>query len=365
VNVGIVYPIPFGTEGVFGGAERYVSGLARELSRTEATTLVTIGPRRVSERAGRLRIETHPFLALVRGVRHNPFALGFLKSLAGVDIIHCHGYSTLSTDLSVLFARLTRKKVFITDHGGGADVSLTRWANVADLADGLLMVSEFASRSFGASRTARTIVYGGVDVERFSPGPRRVGGGTVLFVGRLLPHKGVNYLIEAMDPHTPLRIVGQPYDRRYHEHLRQLADGKNVTFVSGAGDDDLVNEYRSSSLVVLPSVYEDIYGHRSPRPELLGLAALEAMACGVPVLCTSVGGLPEVVEDGRTGFVVPPNDAGALAARIALVREQPDRLRRMGERARARVLDRFTWARVAQRCLTAYAATALPVAAAV
>jgi glycosyltransferase involved in cell wall biosynthesis len=78
------------------------------------------------------------------------------------------------------------------------------------------------------------------------------------------------------------------------------------------------------------------------------------MACGAPAVCTSAGAMPEVVEDGVTGFVVPPNDSAALARAVLRLRDDPDEARRLGEAARRRVLERFTWPRVVQRCLEAY-----------
>jgi starch synthase len=88
--------------------------------------------------------------------------------------------------------------------------------------------------------------------------------------------------------------------------------------------------------------------------ELLGLAVIEAMASGTPVVASKVGGVAEVVEDGVTGFLVPSGDVPSLNDRLALLLGDPGRARRMGEAARARVLERFTWTQVAQRCLDAY-----------
>jgi alpha-maltose-1-phosphate synthase len=70
--------------------------------------------------------------------------------------------------------------------------------------------------------------------------------------------------------------------------------------------------------IVLPSVHTTIYGEYHPIPELLGRTLLEGMACGARAICTNVTSMPEIVEDGVTGFVVPPNDSGALRDRIGL-----------------------------------------------
>jgi glycosyltransferase involved in cell wall biosynthesis len=97
-----------------------------------------------------------------------------------------------------------------------------------------------------------------------------------------------------------------------------------------------------------------MYGGETLVPELLGQTLLEGMACGLPAICTSVASMPEIVVDGVTGFVVPPNDPRALSEKIAWLRDHPERARAMGEAARKRVLDKFTWPQVVQRCLDIY-----------
>jgi len=356
MKVAIVYPIPFGKEGSFGGGERYAFELARALSRFVDARLVTIGKRRSTQQMDGLRIETHPYLRLVEGTRSNPLALGFLRSLADVDVVHCTSYSTLITDLSVLYARACRKRVFITDIGGGGYISLRRILNVAKLSHGLLLLSRFAERFFPPGPPSRRVVYGGVDVDRFGPadGPR---GRSVLYVGRLLPHKGIDFLIRAVPPGVPLRIVGRWHAPAYAAELVELARGKDVTFVDSADDQRLIDEYRRAAVCVLPSVYRDVRGALTAGPELLGLAVLEAMACAVPVVCTEVGSMPEIVEDGITGYVVPPNDPVALWDRIGALLEDPAQAARMGAAARQGIVARFTWEAVARRCLDAYAGT--------
>jgi glycosyltransferase involved in cell wall biosynthesis len=89
-------------------------------------------------------------------------------------------------------------------------------------------------------------------------------------------------------------------------------------------------------------------------PELLGLTLLESMACGTPVICTEVGSMPELVDDGVTGFVVPPNDPLALRDRIDYLRQNSDLAQQMGQAAREKVLNHFTWEAVAKHCLAIY-----------
>jgi glycosyltransferase involved in cell wall biosynthesis len=176
----------------------------------------------------------------------------------------------------------------------------------------------------------------------------------VLFVGRLLPHKGIDDLIRAVEAGWELVIMGRPYQPEYFALLQGLAADKNVRFVTDASDEDLVRAYQEAAVTVLPSVYRDTYGVHHEIPELLGLVLLESMACGTPAICTDVGGMPEFVEEGVTGFVVPPNSPGALRERIAFLVENPQEAARMGQRGRETVARRFTWRAVAERCLQAY-----------
>jgi len=107
--------------------------------------------------------------------------------------------------------------------------------------------------------------------------------------------------------------------------------------------------------VVLPSVYRTTYGDESKVPELLGQTLLEGMACGRPVICTRVASMPEIVEDGVCGFIVPPNDPVAIAERMRWLREHPTEAVAMGAAGRQRVLEKFTWPQVVRRCLEIYA----------
>jgi glycosyltransferase involved in cell wall biosynthesis len=97
--------------------------------------------------------------------------------------------------------------------------------------------------------------------------------------------------------------------------------------------------------------------------ELLGLAALESMACGTAAIVSRVAALPEIVEDGVTGFIVPPNDPAALRERLRALDADPDLAEAMGRRGREAVLARFTWDAAADRCLRAYRAGAAEAAA--
>jgi glycosyltransferase involved in cell wall biosynthesis len=135
-----------------------------------------------------------------------------------------------------------------------------------------------------------------------------------------------------------------------------MAGGKDVVFRHTFADEELVTAYRSALCLVLPSVYQTMYGDRTEVPELLGQTLLEGMACGTPAICTDVASMPEVVENGVSGFVVPPNDSASLGAKLAWLRDRPETVSSMGEAARRRVVELFSWPAVVDRCLKIYAA---------
>jgi alpha-maltose-1-phosphate synthase len=362
LTVAHLVPAPFDpTDGVVGGAERYAFELARHMSDRVTTRLVTFGATARRERIGRLDMMVLDGACHVRGQRTNPVALALLGALRAVSVIHCHQQHVVASSVAAAFARLTGRRVFVTDLGGGGFdvstfVSTDRWYH------GHLHISEYSRKvaGHGESPSAR-VISGGVDTTRFSPDLSAVRQPSehrdaVLFVGRILPHKGIHDLIDAVAPDVPLRIVGQALDAEYLEALRVKAAGKRVTFVHDANDAALVEEYRRAACVVLPSVYSTPDGGTTRVPELLGQTLLEAMSCARPVICTDVASMPEVVIQGENGFIVAPNNPQALGAAIDAIVADPVRADAMGRAGRQRMLDRFQWEHVVDRCLEAYAA---------
>jgi glycosyltransferase involved in cell wall biosynthesis len=349
-------PALFGTDGIVGGAERYAYELARHMADVVPTTLVSFGDRSRDDHDGPLRVRVVGQPWLVRGQRTNPFSATVFRELRHADVVHCHQQHVLVSSAAAAWARMTGRRVFVSDLGGGGwdvsgYISTDRWFH------GHLHLSEYSRRVFGHAHDARAhVIGGGVDVQKFSPARRASSGRDVLFVGRLLPHKGVDYLIQALPEGMSLRIVSHEPDAGVKAHLSALARGKDVTFLEHLDDVALVREYRQSLCIVLPSVYRSADGRQTKVPELLGQTLLEGMACGIPAVCTRVASMPEVVEHGITGFVVAPNDAPSIAERLAWLRTHPDKAARMGAAARQRVLERFTWPAVVGRCLAHYEA---------
>jgi glycosyltransferase involved in cell wall biosynthesis len=353
-----VVPTPFGAGGLFGGGERYPLELARALAAEVACELVTFGPRAARRREpGGLRIRTLPAPLYLGGHPAHPLAPGLVRALAGADLIHTHHLRSAPSRLAALSARLRGQRLVVTDHGlQGGD-----WAGLLPrLFDRFLMVSAYSARELHTPPARTRVIYGGADPARYAPDEavRREG---VLFVGRITPHKGVDRLIAALPPGAALRIAGStghdpdPPERDYPQLLTRLAAGRDVRFLGPVADADLPALYRQAAVLVLPSVERTCYGRAIQVSELLGLVVLEAMASGTPVIASRLGGLPEIVEHGVTGFLVEPGNVADLQARLAQLLADPALAARLGRNARARVLAEFTWGACAARCLAAYA----------
>ena len=350
-----IVPALFGADdGIVGGAERYAFELARHMAESIPTRLVTFGERAREERQGALQVRVIGDPWYVRGQRFNPVSAALLGEVWRAGVVHCHQQHVAASSLAAAAGRLFRRRVFCTDLGGGgwdvsAYVSTDRWYN------GHLHISEYSRSVSGHTRCDRAqVILGGVDTTRFSPDPSSNGDATILFVGRILPHKGIHDLVDALEEHTAAEIIGPAPDAPYFEELQRRAQGKRIRFRTDCDDAALVEAYRRATCVVLPSVYRDFYGGETRIPELLGQTLLEGMACGTPGICTDVASLPEVIEHGRTGLVVPPNDAMALRAAIRWMLSHPQERSAMGARGRARVEQEFTWQAVVERCLRAY-----------
>lgn len=341
-------------QGILGGAERYAFELARHMSEVRPTTLLTFGEKDIERKVDRLRVRVIGSPAYLRGQRNNPMAAGLIREVLKAKVVHCHQQHIVASSSAALACRLTGRKAFVSDLGGGgwdvsSYISTDRWYH------GHLHISEYSRTIFGhAGKPWADVIYGGVDTRTFSPGPNPSVRDTVLFVGRLLPHKGVDDLVRAIPKNMRLELIGQPYDQRFLRDLHGLANGKQVTFRHTCTDDDLVGAYRGALCVVLPSVYRSCYGGESKIPELLGQTLIEGMACGAPAICTNVASMPEVVRDGVTGFVVPPNDPDSLGEKLVWLKEHTALAAAMGAAGRQRVLDLFTWPRVVKRCLEIY-----------
>ncbi|MFQ6106859.1 MAG: MSMEG_0565 family glycosyltransferase [Thermoplasmata archaeon] len=205
-----------------------------------------------------------------------------------------------------------------------------------------------------------TVIYNGVDLKRFDPGnyPKPERESTdILFVGGLEARKGLEHLFLAVEkvvashPDTRLTVLGRSGfasgkssdERRFFSILaRRLGIGRNVRFIEQVDDEQLPSLYALCDVFVLPS-----------RMEGWGLALMEAMAMRKPVIATRVGGIPELLEDGKTGYLLEPGDVLGLSEAVSRLIENPSLRKAMGREGRETV-KAYTWESSARKTLELY-----------
>ena len=228
----------------------------------------------------------------------------------------------------------------------------------------ILAVSDYVRRRLVVSdhvpASLVEVLYNGVDLSRFHPVDEPVtairarlaippDGEVVTSVGQLIDFKGLNYLVDAADllrarPGLTVLIAGDG-DRReaLAAQIERLGLGDRVRLLGKR--DDVQAILAASDVFVCPSVWD----------EALGYVILEAMAAGLPAVASRVGGIPEVVREAETGLLVRPRDAGALAAAIATLLDDPVRRRAMGEAGRRVVAADFSMDRAITATVDLYA----------
>lgn len=371
--------------GVYGGAGVHVEFLARELR-----TLVDV--------------DVHCWAADgapddERVTRHRPWSrldgandalrtlsldLSMAAALDGADLLHSHTwYANLAGHLGKLLHGIPH---VLTSHsleprrpwkaeqlGGG--YALSSWAErtAIEAADAVIAVSA-AMRDdilacYPALDPARVrVVHNGIDTRLFRPDHgtaalRRLGIDQdrpyILFVGRITRQKGVPHLLRAaraLDPAAQVVLcAGAPdtpaLEREFQELYEELATGRDGVFwvPEMLPRPEVVQLLTHARAFVCPSVYEP-----------LGIVNLEAMACGTAVVASAVGGIPEVVADGRTGLLVPYEEGAqavfeaGLADGLNRLLGDPAEAARMGAAGRERVAAEFGWDAVARRTAAVY-----------
>ncbi|HVG00511.1 MAG TPA: glycosyltransferase family 4 protein [Chloroflexia bacterium] len=286
-----------------------------------------------------------------------PFALPAL--LAGrFDIVHIQK----PYDLPVgALARLSGAKLLFGCHGKDfwpGDRLFVRFANAS------VSASQFNAEQVRARYGIDpVVVYNGVDLARFTPegpddarvlaqyglAPSSHDSPTVLYAGRLVRWKGVEYLIRALTEVVPentlLWVAGEgEYQPVLEQMARELGVEDRVRFLGRLGQDDLAALYRNCAILVATSFVNETFG----------MALCEAMACGTPVVASDFGGFREVVVEGETGLRVSPQDPRDLAAKITALLASPQLRDRLGRAGRRRVLEMFSWKAVGDRLEEVY-----------
>jgi len=352
----------------FGGVESFVWDLGRELARRgHAVTIIGgVGKRR--ELAPGVRVLMFPFLdryrfqalpllrrayAEAKLLERLSLAIAALPELiaGGYDIIHIQKPYDLGPAL--LARRFGGARVVLGCHGEDFYPGDTLLASRVDAA---VSCSRFNARTVAARYGFEpTVVFNGIDTSLFrptTPDPdivRTDGTPLLLWVGRLQPWKGVDVALRALReiPQAYLMIVGDGETRADLERLAQeLGLAERVRFLGALPRERLPSIYAAADLLLATSF----------ASETFGIGLVEAQACGLPVVASRFGGFPEVIDEGRTGLLVPPRDPAALAAAVRSLIDDPERRRAMADAAPGWAAQ-FSWSAVVDRIEAVYDAT--------
>jgi len=352
----------------FGGTERQQAELIKRLpadryEQTIAAMQKGAFAAEVEERG--IPVIEFPFTSFydIRAVR-NYLALARLIRRERFQLVHCHNF--YSNIFGTIAARLAGTRTIITsrrDLGGMFTKTQLRVQRLAyKFSAAVLANSQGVKRVLveneQVSEAKIHCVYNGIDTDRFAPREPSAdvaqslgiapGSPVVGKVGNLHPWKGFDVFIRiaaavnASRPDARFLIVG---DGTEHQRLKQMARElhleQSVTFAGARGD--------IPEMLALMSVFV-----LSSPAEGLPNAVLEAMACGLPVVASNVGGVPETVSNGETGFLVSPGDAAGFAEKILQLLNDPTHARQMGEAGRRKVVEQFSCERLVENMQALY-----------
>jgi starch synthase len=366
---------------VYGGAGVHVGQLVPELRKRCDVEVHCFG----SPRPQAHNHAVAPGLATAnRALQTLSVDLAMADALAEVDLVHSHTwYANMGGHLAHLLHGIPH---VITAHsleprrpwkaeqlGGGYRVSSWVERTAYEHADAIIAVSDGMRADvldcYPTVHPERVhVVRNGIDADIYRPVPdtdalRRFGADParpiVVFVGRITRQKGVDHLLAAahhIDHGAQLLLCAGAPDTSEIEAEARAAVAKLSATRPGViwvpdmlPIEDIRQVLSAATVFICPSVYEP-----------LGIVNLEAMACGTPVVASAVGGIPEVVDDGVTGLLVPydeQNPAGfrcGLAHRVNELLADPDRVAAMGQAGRERAISKFSWSAVADRTLHLY-----------
>ena len=332
-----------------GGVETYVYNVARTLQNAHNIEVVVVtsntrSKQHICENYSGIKVYRLPVLMRIANTPIHPlwyFALKRIIREEKPDIINSQQPVPFIGDMAALVAG---NIPFVLSYHSGSmkknkpifDLLISLYekfvlAHTAKKATRIICVSHFVRDTLLKKYASKTVVINSaVDISLFKPDPDiKREEHLLLFVARhqkMYGMKGLYYLIKALTllPGVKLRVVGE-VDKSTNE---------NVQFVGLKRENDLVEEMQRASILVLPSI--------APM-ESFGLVLLEALACQTPVIGTNMGGIPEVINNGIDGFVVPAKDSTSLALAIAKMLADKTLASRMGQAGEAKVREKYTW----------------------
>ncbi len=337
-----------------GGMERVVQDLAEGASllghQVEVVAVQSVGRQGASARQRSSVTRAFSFGAL--GTQE--FAPGYIAAAwKRADVIHVHHPHSLA-DIACLL-RAGRTPVVVTQHADAKRSASHLAARLVLRRARAIVVPSQAhlalSTELRGFESKVEVIPFGIDEQRWNVVPPPPPGvpPRALFIGRLVPFKGVDFLLRALErvPDLRLDIVGSgPEMPRLRTLAQALAVADRVRWYGEYPDEDLGRRMADADFLVLPSVTVE---------EMFGLVVLEAMAAGRPVITTAVpSAVREVNVPGVTGLEVPLRDIGALATALDTLARDPYRRQAMGEAGRARVRDQFTRTLMAERHIALY-----------
>jgi len=351
-----------------GGTEKHVYEVSRRLARRHDVTVLTArlpgtkkeevveGIRVVRTPAWVLKDLPGPLPPPVPVMPEN--ASDVRRLLKQHDLLHAHNRFFYGLDL-VNWTKKAQKPLYLTLHNArpeGINFSTDFWGQAYDdtigktimnACTGILGVSQ-NTLDVTLPKTYKgpsAVAFNGVDAQTFRPQKTdvkvRLGiENMVLCVARFVPQKGLDDLMDAMvDVDGDLVLIGRgPLEKKLKKQAkkRKIEDRVHV-LTQKIPDGKLAQYYADADVFALPSLWEPF-----------GMVAAEALASGTPVVCSNIGGLPEVVRHEKDGFLVPPRSPPALAKKIQYLLDNPKKARKMGQDGRLHVLKKFTWDKTAQ-----------------
>lgn len=285
-------------------------------------------------------------------VLRGTLAFTVLQKKEKFDIVHVH-WPFPHANFLRLIERNRKFGVVLNFHG--AELALAKkygfvrrnLGKAVQNSDAVITNSQFTEKKVkeAVGETSIDIIPFGCPIE-MNTVPERSGSDTpkILFVGRFIERKGIEYLIDAFDLirkecAAELLIVGSGFlEESLAQKIDEMALGESVKLMTRVGNDEIAELYASASVFVLPAIIDS-----KGDTEGLGVVLIEALTFGLPVVASNVGGIPDVIIDGKTGLLVPEKSPVLLKEAILKVLRNPELATRLVAEGQAHILSEFSW----------------------